>query len=128
MVEADSCEDRPQSDESQLDDLISNLHQVSGSALSPYRVVLHIEGKPVEMEVDTGVAVTIMPKDRWQALFPKIPLAKSSVCLRTYTSQAISVDGQANVAVQYGTFTGRLRVYVVKGKGPTLLGRDWLSN
>ena len=73
MVEADSCED-----ESQLDDLISNLHQVSGSALSPYRVVLHIEGKPVEMEVDSGAA--------------EIPLAKSSVCLRNYTSQAISVD------------------------------------
>ena len=31
----------------------------SGSAPSPYRVVLHIEGKPVEMEVDIGAAVTI---------------------------------------------------------------------
>ena len=106
VVEADSSEERPQSDESLSDDLISNLHQVSGSAPSPYRVPLHIKGKPAEMVVDTGAAVTIMPKDLWQALFPKIALAKSSVCLRTYTSQAILVDGQADVAVHYGTFTG----------------------
>ena len=80
------------------------------------------------MEVDTGASVSIMSKESWLALFPKIPLARTPASLHTYTAQTTSVEGQADVAVQYGTFAGTLRMYVVKEKGPTLLGRDWLSH
>ena len=51
------------------------------------------------MEVNTGASVSLMSKESWLALFPKIPLARTSVSLRTYTAQAISVEGQADVAV-----------------------------
>ena len=122
MVEVDTTEDKPPPD-----DTISTLHQVSGPSPSPYKVVLQIAGKPVEMEVHTGASVSIMSKESWLALFPKIPLARTSVSLHTYTAQTISVEGQADVAVQYGTFAGTLQMYVVKEKGPTLLGCDWLS-
>ena len=123
VVEVDTTEAKPPPV-----DPISTLHQVSGRSPSPYKVVLQIEGKPVEMEVNTGASVSIMSKESWLALFPKIPLARTSMSLRTYTAQTISVEGQADVAVQYGTFAGTLRMYVVKEKGPTLLGRDWLSH
>ena len=121
MVEVDTTEDKPPPD-----DPISTLHQVSGRS-PPYKVVLQIEGRPVEMEVNTGASVSIMSKESWLALFPKIPLARISVSLCPYTAQTISIEGQADVVVQYGTFADTLQMYVVK-KGPTLLGRDWLSH
>ena len=55
-VDTDPAEDRPLPD-----DHISTLHcqyQVSGKSPTPYRVVMQISGKP--MEVDTGAAVFII--------------------------------------------------------------------
>ena len=88
---------------------------------------MQIGGKPVEMEVDTGVAVSIISKEHWLVLFPKVILSKPSVSLHTYTIPPIRVVGKADVPVQYGEYSGTLRLYVVQGSGLTLLGRDWLS-
>ena len=122
MVDADTTGEM-----TPTDDLISNMYQVSGRAPFPYKVVLQIEGRPVEMEVDTGASVSTMSKESCLALFPKVPLAKASVSPCTYTAQPILVEGQADVAVRYGEFAGTLRMYVVTEKGPTLWGHDWLS-
>ena len=124
-VDTDPAEDRPLPD-----DAISTLHcqyQVSGKSPTSYQVVMQIGGKPVEMEVDTGVTVSIISKEHWLVLFPKVILSKPSVSLHTYTTQPIRVVGQADVPVQYGEYSGTLRLYVVQGSGLTLLGRDWLS-
>ena len=36
--------------------------------------------------------------------------------------------GQMSVNVRYGDYNGIHTLYVVKGSGPCLLGRDWLQN
>lgn len=36
--------------------------------------------------------------------------------------------GTAKVQVNYGEQTNQLLVYVVDGKGPNLMGRDWLGS
>ena len=35
--------------------------------------------------------------------------------------------GQVDVEVHYRSYKGILKLYVVEGNGPTLLGRDWLA-
>ena len=48
--------------------------------------------------------------------------------LRTFMLEPIPVLGQLTVEVRYGTYVGTHQLYVVKGSGPTLLGRDWLRD
>ena len=54
----------PQSDKespepNQPDDFLGNVNTVGSRRVNPYKAVLEIEGKPVQMEIDTGAAVRI---------------------------------------------------------------------
>ena len=79
------------------------------------------------MEIDTGAAVTLIPESRLRSLLPDLQLSKTTMRLRMYTAQPITVVGQAQVEVRYQDYAGSHVITVVKGSGPTLLGRDWLS-
>ena len=47
--------------------------------------------------------------------------------LQTYTGERISVLGSIQVEVSNNNQTKQLLLLVVKGQGPNLLGRDWMS-
>ena len=79
------------------------------------------------MEVDTGVAVSIISEQTKHRLFSNIPLKLPSVVLRTYTGEALSVLGEMEAKVEYKDQGHDLTVVVMKGDGPNLFGRDWLS-
>lgn len=89
-------------------------------------VQLELNGKQVQMEVDTGAAVTLMAEATQKSLFPNVELQKSTVKLQTYTEESLSVLGTMEVEVRYGSYVGKHILYVVKGSGPSLFGRDWL--
>ena len=80
------------------------------------------------MEIDIGAAVSIMSNKTKKALFPLQVCNKPTLNLRTFTSEPIPVLGQLTVEVRYGAYVGTHLLYVVKGSGPTLLGRDWLRD
>ena len=80
------------------------------------------------MEIDTGAAVSLISQTTQEDLFPSTHLDKSSLVLRTYTAETIPVLGQMEVEVRYGGYTGHHKLYVVRGKGPPLLGRNWLQH
>lgn len=61
-------------------------------------------------------------------LLPRAVIKKSSVVLRTYTSESIPMVGKLHVTVRYGSQQKRLTLYVVKGEAPCLLGREWLRS
>ena len=48
-------------------------------------------------------------------------------CLITYTAEPLSVEGDMQVEVRYGSYTVIHDLHVVTGHGPTLLGWDWLQ-
>ena len=79
------------------------------------------------MEIDTGAAVSLISQELKDSMFPNVQLRKSSLVLRTYTAEPISVVGEIEVEVQYGKYTGCHRLQVVGNRGPPLLGRDWLK-
>ena len=54
-------------------------------------------------------------------------LSPSGITLRSYSGESISVLGCVDVNVQYSNQETNLPLVVVKGEGPSLLGRDWLS-
>ena len=79
------------------------------------------------MEVDTGASITIIPMSTWTAQFPKLPLQKSDVHLKTYTNEPLEVVGEREVTVKYNDQVKKLTITVVNSQGPSLLGRDWLK-
>ena len=87
---------------------------------------LTVEGKPVEMEIDTGTDVSIIAERTYQQLFSHKPLQPSTVRLTMYTQSPIK--GQLPVQVYYGQQTFDLTLVVVAGSGPSLLGRNWLHS
>ena len=102
--------------------------QVGSHTSPPSEVVVTLNGKPVTMEIDTGVAVSIMSNKTKKALFPSEVLHKPTLNFRTFTSEPIPVLSQLTVEVCCGTYVGTHQLHVVKGSGPTLLGRDWLHD
>lgn len=77
------------------------------------------------MEVDTGASVS---ESTFFRLWPKRDLVTSHVKLQSYTGDTISVLGCVQTQVSYEGQTAELPLVVVKGKGPTLLGRNWLES
>ena len=105
------------------------LFPVQSSNCKPLQTTLMVEGHELIMEVDTGAAVSIVSEDTMNSLpfLKDLPLQLTSVRLRTYTGESVSVLGQLQVKVQHDTTQATMPLQVVKGAGTTLLGRDWLQ-
>ena len=80
------------------------------------------------MEVDRGAAFSVISEATKQALFRNKILHSSNLVLKTYTDECMKVEGTLNVTVKYGNQTKKLMLVVVKGNGPSLLGRNWLKH
>ncbi|XP_077536029.1 uncharacterized protein LOC144148355 [Haemaphysalis longicornis] len=85
-----------------------------------------INGVLVNMELDTGAAVSVMSTTQFRQLFPSAVLEPTRVKLRTYTGALVQPQGVSLVNVQHGDYSASLPLYVVDHKEPPLLGREWL--
>ena len=56
----------------------------STNSVPPVKVEVVIDGKPVNMEIDTGVGPSIVSEATYKELWPDRPLLPSTVKLRTY--------------------------------------------
>ena len=91
-------------------------------------VELELNNSQVPFEVDTGAAVTIMSHHSFKQYLPQVHLDNTEVTLQTYTAEPMKVLGEATVQVKYGDYCGTLKVYVVNGTGPNLMGLNWLQH
>ena len=99
----------------------------TSSKPKPLTCEVTVEGSPLVMEIDTGAEVSVISEGTRQAIFPELQPTKSNVLLKTYTNEVMSVVGELQVKVQYGEQTENLKLIVVSGRGPSLLGRDWMQ-
>lgn len=90
-------------------------------------VPMLINGKSVDMELDTGASVTIIPNNVWTDVLAAKSLQQTDVKLRSYSGHEIPVVGEAKVQVSYGDQQACLPVIVTAIDGPALMGRNWLS-
>ena len=102
------------------------VHNVRKQSNDIIWVDLDVDGKPLTMELDTGSAVSIISFDLYQQKFNRLPLHKTGLSLKTYTGENIMPVGVLKVPVDYQNQRVVLVLYVVKNKGPVLMGRDWL--
>ena len=106
----------------------SPLNRVGSKAMNPIMVVLTINGQKTTMELDTGAAVSVISTQTKTEMFPQTKLTNSTLILTTYTGEQLEVAGQILVEVKYGRQVKQLPLYVVKGNGPSLMGRNWLQH
>ena len=100
------------------------------SSSTPLRSTVKLDGKELSMEVDTGASLSLISKTTYKKLWESdtLPeLQQTAVKLRTYTGEEIRVLGCINVKVQSKEQEAHLPLLVVKGNGPSLLGRNWLT-
>ena len=98
-----------------------------GGKLPPLKVTLQLDECQIPMEIDTWASMSIMSEDTYRKIWPKKKLAVSKVRLQTYSKEPLPVVGAREVLVQYEGQSATLPLIVVKGNGPTLLGRNWLG-
>ncbi|XP_064389221.1 uncharacterized protein K02A2.6-like [Halichondria panicea] len=102
----------------------------------PYVVHVSLNKVPMEMEVDTGAAMSLISNETFRQLqknktsqqLRKVALKPTTIRLRTYSGQQLVVLGTLKVHVRYEAQRAALSVLVVEGSGPSLLGRDWLKS
>ena len=66
---------------------------VSNTPSKSISVQLQVAGKWLNMEVDTGAAVSILSETALQKKFPRNKLKPSSMVLKTYTGEPMKVVG-----------------------------------
>ena len=93
----------------------------------PIKVQVEVDKVSTSVEIDTGACVSIISENRYHKLWPGRSLSTSTIRLQTYSKEPITVVGSTDVQVVYQGQTAILPLVVVKGDGPTLLGRNWLT-
>lgn len=93
---------------------------------------LVINDVPVNMTIDTGAVVSVMPSNVFSTIFghSKPKLVKSNINLKTYTGQEIKIIGEFQAKVCTGDKVHELPMIVVQSdlpNQPTLMGRNWLE-
>ncbi|XP_064470249.1 uncharacterized protein K02A2.6-like [Ornithodoros turicata] len=94
----------------------------------PISFTVNVQNVPLNMELDTGAAVSVISQQDYQSCFPELQLCPTSVTLRTYTGQCVRPKGVINVEVQHHGQKCCLPLYVLTQQGPPLIGRNWLRD
>ena len=105
------------------------LFNIKESSVAPIHVMA-VSGVEISFEVDTGATKSIISQKMYERMWPsdKAPVQRSTeVRLRTYTGERIGIRGEIVVDVTLSNQQHGLKLLVVEGDGPSLLGRDWLN-
>ena len=86
-----------------------------------------VNDQRLRMEIDTGAAVSLISRSTFDAVFPGACLEQSSLTLKTYTGEQMTIEGELAAEVKLRGQTQHLPLVVVSGNGPSLLGRNWLQ-
>lgn len=103
------------------------IYQTTSRVSQGYKVPISLDGNGVSMELDTGAAVSVISETLYQKHLSHLKLQPSSLNLRTYSGEKVSLLGEIRVPVKYGSQEETLPLQIAKGDKPSLFGRNWLE-
>ena len=84
-----------------------------------------VNGRPIEMEIDTGAALTVISEVTYRLTWGQsvLPLKKSLTVLRAYGGRVIGASDTITVQVQGAGVSDpkTLELHEVEGKGPGVI-------
>lgn len=93
----------------------------------PMQELVKVNDVQLSFEVDTGSAVTAISDCIYNEYFANHPLCRSNKTLQSYNGSRIETLGTIILPFSFRNETKNIEVFVVKGGGPPLLGRDFIS-
>ena len=96
---------------------------------APYVVEMRVQGSQLDMEVDTGASVSLVPKHVYDQYLRDMQLEPvRGIVLKGYSGSNIPVLGRVTPIVEHNGQREKLPLLVVDcASRPCLLGRDWLA-
>lgn len=91
-------------------------------------ILVNIDGKALEMELDTGAPCSIISRKSLLNIKPNCKLLKSGRKFASYTGHEINCIGRAVVNATLGKTSKVLNLYVVEDDLDTLCGREWIAH
>lgn len=94
-----------------------------------YRTTLLVESRPLEMVIDTGAIMTVIPKHIYDDNFSHINLSPTELQLKSYSGHSLDIVGDFQASVSHEGQHFKLPIVVVgvnDRRQPALLGRNWL--
>ena len=115
-----------------VDDSVNEIFiikSINGRLSNKIMITPEINGKSVQMELDTGSSVSLMSHKQFRNLFGnKVKLNDPESILKTYSGETIEQVGIYRPTVSYNGHEAVLKLCVIKNDGPALFGRDWLNS
>ena len=99
----------------------------SSPKLQPYKTDVEVNGKILQMELDTGVSMSLVSEKTFRESWPDLEVSQSDTTLYSYSGESVPVVGLIRVSVKYEDQESLLPLLIVEEDGPSLLGRNWLS-
>ncbi|XP_055918925.1 uncharacterized protein K02A2.6-like [Eupeodes corollae] len=95
--------------------------------IPPITLPVKIDGCQINMELDTGSAVTIIPQCVMSELFATKKLMSSNLKVKGYGGEEIKVYGKIECECEYQGKNKKLEVYITEPGRSALLGRDFAT-
>lgn len=104
------------------------LETIKCNYVKPFVVKLYIGDKLQEFQIDTGSGVTIININDFKKLniVNEYIIEKANISLRAYNDTIIEPVGMVSINIKYENQLEKLNIYLVKEKGPPIIGREWL--
>ena len=103
-------------------------HMINLVKENNYKTEVMLDGKETTMEIDTGSRVILLSKKTFKEIGGDIErLKKSRLILKGYTGNEIRCLGEKIMSVQINGEVKDVIIRVVDGEGPSLMGRDIIS-
>ena len=102
------------------------IHKINPT--KPRCVTLGIQDSTIKFEIDTGSGIILISEREYCMHFQNLQLTGTKIKVITYANQPLKVLGKLIINVSYeNKIYNRLPLYVIKGSGVNLLGRNWMA-
>ncbi|XP_065204153.1 uncharacterized protein K02A2.6-like [Planococcus citri] len=92
----------------------------------PMIVTVHLNGKPVKMELDSGARASVISKNNFNQIPDNPTIRSTTVRFRDYDGNLIVPLGVSDVRVKFNQKEKNLQLYVLENDRDSLFGREWL--
>lgn len=104
-----------------------NIFSSNNKNCSPITIKVLVENIKLDMEVDTGSALSLISRCIYDKYFSRKEIFQSKIKLASYTGNRILTEGYIKVNVVFNNYSEILKLYIIPDGGPSLLGRNWLK-